>query len=252
MTSATTGLLLLLALLASSNHAFQINTASRSNICRRNDFASLFSVIKSEDVDFKFDEGAGGVRLAQESVIKITGQVSHAPGKAEPKISDLMRYTSLTAVSESAVDSSPVTVLGTGIGVELYKDPGETASADITLAPPDAVRDCLMGVGSALEYDTVHINFCGGNDAQVLEVLAATKEMVLDLDVKTKAKIAFSSISHSSLPEGKSFITVVGLPEDVSTGGLKGVERALASGEVFFCNGQYWTVTDDDINTAIA
>jgi len=190
--------------------------------------------------------------LAQESVIKITGQVSHAPGKAEPKISDLMRYTSLTAVSESAVDSSPVTVLGTGIGVELYKDPGETASADITLAPPDAVRDCLMGVGSALEYDTVHINFCGGNDAQVLEVLAATKEMVLDLDVKTKAKIAFSSISHSSLPEGKSFITVVGLPEDVSTGGLKGVERALVSGEVFFCNGQYWTVTDDDINTAIA
>ena len=223
----------------------------------------LFSVIRPDETDFTFDEGSGGVRLAEESVIQVLGQVKHGPGKADPALSDLRRYRSLTSLDEATVtrglSGSAGKILGTGRGTELYKDPGETVLTETTLAPLDAVRDCLMGVASCQDYSRLVINFCGGGDAQVLEVLAAIKELVLDLDAKTKAQIDFHSISHSSIDSGRSYVTVVGLntePDkeeetdgDTGGGGLRtGVERSLAEGQVYFADGQYWTVTEDDRN----
>ena len=240
--------LFVLACWVPSSQAFSVITAQE----RRHGWPLRSSVIKSEDIDFEFDEGAGGVRLAEESVIKVTGQVKHKPGKADPRLRDLLRYDRLNAVEEASVAAAGCEILGTGRGAELYKDPGETVEAQVTLAPHDAVRDCLMGVGSCQDYESVALNFCGGSDAQVLEVLDAVRELVLDLDVKTKAQIAFHSISHSQFPDGKSYLTVVALPEDASTGGLKGVERSLAAGEVYFVDGQYWTVSEDDRNNAVA
>ena len=223
-------------------------------------------VIRSEDDDFDFDEGAGGVRLAEESVLALQGTVRHKPGQAEPQLSELRRYTKLTEVDmDRLTQSSSFRILGTGIGTEVYADPGETSVASVTLAPADAVRDCLMGVASALDWDRVCLNFAGGADAQVLEVLAAVREMVLDLDVKTKCEITFHSVSHDSIPSGKSFLTVVGLaaaasstPEEgqATSLGIDGdsgsVQDALAKGEVYFCNGKYWTVTEENRNMAIA
>jgi hypothetical protein len=103
-----------------------------------------------------------------------------------------------------------------------------------------------------MEFPTIVLNFAGGDDAQVLEVLDAVKDIVLDLDVATRAKILFNSISHSTLPPTSSFLTVVGLPDEVTTGGLRNVDRAVASGEVYFANGKYFTVIEEDINPAIA
>jgi hypothetical protein len=224
-------------------------------------------VIRSEDDDFEFDEGAGGVRLAEESVLALKGTVRHKPGQAEPQLSELRRYTQLTEVDPALLtqSSSSFRILGTGIGTELYADPGETAVASVTVAPADAVRDCLMGVASALEWDRVCLNFAGGADAQVLEVLAAVREMVLDLDVKTKCQITYHSISHDSFPIGKSFLTVVGLEAASSStteegqatshgsdGDRDSVKDALVQGEVYFCNGKYWTVTEENRNMDLA
>lgn len=212
-------------------------------------------VIKADDTDFDFDPGAGGVALAETSVIKITGTVQHKPGSASPNVKELIRYREIQEVKEDKVNQilseHNARIIATGQGKEMYFDPGETVEARVTLAPHDAVRDSLAGAGSAMEYPTIVLNFAGGDDAQVSEVLNAVEEIVLDLDVATRAKIIFNSISHSMLPPTSSYLTVIGLPEEVTTGGLRNVDRAVASGEVYFANGKYYTVIEEDINPAL-
>jgi hypothetical protein len=223
----------------------------------------VYGVIRPESVDFDFDVGQGGVRLAEESVIKVTGKVTHKPGNAEPIISELLRYTQLTQVSEQIavefMNQNGVTILAAGRGMELYKNPGSTTEQIILHGPTEAVRDALIGAKSAMQASNIVINFCGGEDAQVLEVLSAIKKMVLDLDVATKAKISFNSISHSTFPLGSSAVTVVAIPlADESSEGATGVgsqsrtQEAFSSGEIYFRDGIFYTVLDEHINTAIA
>lgn len=217
----------------------------------------LWGVIRPESVDFDFDVGQGGVRLATESVVKLSGKVIHKPGSADPNVSELIRYSNLAPVDDKIVQkalaaAAGATIIATGRGTERYQDPGSTTEAIVIHAPSDAVRDCLVGAGSAMPFDTVVVNFCGGDDAQVLEVMEAIRQLVLALDVATKAKISFHSISHSNFPLSSSAVTIIGLSEGASTGGLEGVERAIASGELYFRDGKYYTLVEQDINPAIA
>jgi len=216
--------------------------------------APLGPVIQSEEIDFDFDVGQGGVRLAEESAVQIVGTVKHRPGKAEAQVKDLLRFTQLTPVKENAWQKEypAIKIITTGRGKELYKNPGETTEKVVILAPLDAVRDSLNAAGSAMECQRIVINFCGGNDLQVLEVLQAVETMVLDLDIMTKAAVSFHSISHASLPLKQAFVTVVGLPEESLSGGRTNVDKALANGEIYFANGQYWTVSEEHLNTAVA
>jgi hypothetical protein len=218
----------------------------------------MAAIIRADAVDFEFDEGAGGVRLARESAVKMAGKVRHRPGGAEAQPRELLRYGAVAEVPEQAVRAALSQVGGTvicvGRGKELYKDPGETLEADVTLAPVDAVRDALNGAGSAMQYDRIVINFAGGDDLQVLEVLAAVQEMVLDLDIATKAKISFNSVSHKTFPVGTAAVTVVGLPERLAGNEQEvrqdAVQKTVAGGEVYFRDGKYWTVLEQDINSA--
>jgi hypothetical protein len=229
------------------------------------------SVIYADDMDFQFDVGQGGVRLAQESAVKVTGTVQHKPGSAKPKATNLIRYTRLREVPDFDATSSSrskfggATVICTGRGKELYQDPGSMAESVIVLAPFDAARDSLAGAGSAMEAKKVVINFMGGDGLQVLEVLDAIRQLVLMLDVNTKSKIYFNSISHSTCPDGTATVAVVAFnhddddPENGEADGdvktmtktLFGIDKALASGEVYFCGGKWYTVTDEDINPAL-
>jgi hypothetical protein len=222
-------------------------------------------VIRPDSVDFDFDVGQGGVRLAEESAIKISGKVIHKPGNAEPTISELTRYTQVQPVDEKIVldimKQTDATILAAGRGNELYKDPGSSTEQVIIHSPADAVRDALMGAKSAMKCDTIVMNFCGGEDAQVLEVLSAIKKMVLDLDVATKTNISFNSISHSIFPKGTSAVTVVAISQsdDVSSdeepksnSRTGGIERAIQSGEIYFRDGIFYTLLEEDINPAIA
>merc|ERR1719222_1812919 len=113
----------------------------------------LRDVIKSEELDFDFDVGKGGVDLALNSAIKISGNVKHKPGKATPKIKDLMRYGKVEPIDESdareALSKIGGTIICTGQGKEFFKDPGESTESVVTLAPNDAVRDALTVAASA-------------------------------------------------------------------------------------------------------
>lgn len=217
---------------------------------------ALGGVIRADELDLDSDIGRGGVRLAQESAVKIKGDVKHKPGSASPSIKNLLRYTGVTALQETAVkeqlSAMAATIVCTGQGKENYKDPGETVETLVVLAPMDAVRDALNSAGSAMQADKVVINIAGGDDIQVLEVVDAIKELVLDLDVATKCKIAFNSLSHSTFPKSCAFITAIGLPEDASAGGMTGTERSIAQGEVYSFEDKWYTVVEEDINTAVA
>ena len=222
-------------------------------------------VIRPESVDFDFDIGQGGVRLAQESVIKITGSVAHKPGSAEPKITNLLRYKQVQTVENDQIVVNTLqqiggTIIAAGRGAELYKDPGTATEQVILYAPIEAVKDSLIGAKSAMQCTNLIINFCSGDDTQVLEVLSAIKRMVLDLDIATKTKISFNSISHSSFPMGTSAVTIISVPETVESEKDNEsndqdddkIMQAIASGEIYFRDGIFYTLLEQDINTAIA
>jgi hypothetical protein len=256
----TNTIILLIACLAPSltTNAFQ---AAISRVAARNTAAGdcnwpLGAVIKSEELDVEFDVGRGGVRLTQESVIKMQGDVKHKPGSASPRMKDLLRYTGVTLLEEirllEQLKTMQATVVCTGEGKEMYKDPGESLDTLVVLAPMDAVRDALKGAGSAMKADHLVINVAGGDDLQVNEVISALEELVLDLDLVTKAKISFNSLSHSTFPNGYASVTAIALPEGASAGGKAGTEKSIAQGEVYASKGKWYTVVEQDIENAVA
>jgi hypothetical protein len=222
----------------------------------------ILRVIKADAVDFDFDVGQGGVRLAQETAVQISGKVQHSPGTATAALEDLDRYDRLRAVSESAVTAAleavGAKIVCTGLGKETFKDPGSGIVKDVTYAPKDAARDALVGAGTCMDCERIQINFLGGDDLQVMVVLDAVQQLVLNLDVKTKCKISYQSIADSSVPLGAATVTVVGWTDASITEGssvladLSDLERSVALGNLYYRDGAYYTVLEEDLNSATA
>jgi hypothetical protein len=244
--------ILLAVTISAPARAFTVKAQVTKRASPSKSTSSLFDVIRSSELDNAVDEGEGGVRLAMESAIKIIGTVEHKPGSATPKPSNLLRYTQVQQVSEDQVKDAPIRIVCTGRGKELYKDPGETTIKEVTYAPLDAVRDALNAAGSTQDAEALVINFLGGDDLQVLEVLEAAQELVLDLDVKTSAKISFNSLCYKTFPLEQATLTLVAL-----SGGKdgeapsRGVAKSLAAGEVYFQDGKYYTVVEEDKTDAL-
>ena len=213
------------------------------------------TVISPDDSDFKFDTGLGGVRLAQESAVKMSGTMKHKGGSATLSFKELSRYTGLEEVADDFVQAQLQKVGGkvicTGRGQEMYKDPGSSMDKIVVLGPMDAAEDAWKGASPAADAAYVVINVLGGDDLQFLEVKAALEMMVPNLAIG-KAKVTFNSLCHASLPLEQVTITAVALPEDASSNGLAGTEKAVADGEVYFRDGKWWTVVEGDINTDLA
>lgn len=214
----------------------------------------LFEVIRADVAEVKVDAGLGGVRLAQENAIKISGEVRHKPGSAEARALDLTRYTQMTPVEESKVlgilGKLGGKIIGTGQGKELYKNPGESIEAVVQLAPIEAVKDAVNSAASAIEEQTLVFNFLGGNQLILGEVLDATNEAVLNMDIATKAKVFFNSMSDSSIPADTCTVSVVSIKDNEDS--FAGADEAIASGEVYMFGGKWFTVEKAKINTAIA
>lgn len=212
----------------------------------------LWQLKESEDGSY---QGGDGVRLAQESAIKITGEVVHKPGKADAQPMELLRYTALNKVDESTVTSvleqTGSKILCSGQGVEEYRDPGETTEKIVILAPTEAIKDAVSKAAPAMESESLVFNFLGGDDLMMGEVLDAAKEMVLMMDIATKAKISFNSLCHDSIPCGTCTVTVVSLGTGTFEGS-SGVQKSIAAGEVYLRDGTYMTVQESEINTALA
>jgi hypothetical protein len=212
------------------------------------------------------DTGRGGVRLAQESVIKILGRFQ--PGADdEVELSDLFRYTQVTEVVESFVSSC---VIYTGTGIEYYQQPDDIVgtTAEVRFAPMEAVRNALQAGKKSISnaaLNRISINFCGGKDAQVLEVMEAGTEFARTLRrdnlVPTSTIIEFRSISDDAFPTGASCVTVVAVTqednnragEEAITSSAAAATDAVARGEVYRsqATGQYYTLLPEHINTAV-
>mmetsp|Transcript_19819 Transcript_19819/g.30624 ORF Transcript_19819/g.30624 Transcript_19819/m.30624 type:complete len:255 (-) Transcript_19819:46-810(-) len=217
--------------------------------------SQLANIIRADAEDFTFDQGQGGVRLAVESAIKILGDVKHAPGSASTEVNNLLRYTKVSEVDDSVVKSvmSKVgsTLICTGKGEELYKDPGETSLEEIRLGPNEAIKDALVSAGSVSETGNMVINFLGGDDLMFDEVVNALTDLILDLSPPTKCKVSFNSLCHTSFPNGSATVTVLSTQGE-SKESMKGAEKAVASGEVYFRDGKWYTVAEEDINEVVA
>ncbi|CAJ1966787.1 unnamed protein product [Cylindrotheca closterium] len=211
--------------------------------------------IVPEEEEREVDWGLGGVRLAQESAIKITGEITHKPGKADAQPMELLRYTALNKVEESTVksvmDKTGSKIICSGQGVEEYKDPGDSLEKVVILAPMEAIKDAFTNAGPAIDCETLVFNFLGGDDLMMGEVLDAAKEMVVMMDIATKAKITFNSLCHMSIPCGTCAVTVVSLGKN-DYEGSNDLEKSIVSGEVYLRDGTYMTVQESDINTALA
>ena len=241
--------LLLLACWACLASGFVGTTKSPSFVVSKSALFLDSSVIKGEVLGAApFDEGQGGVRLAEESAIKITGSVKHKPGKADPNISNLLRYKQIVEVDETTVKQAGIRIVSTGRGTELYQDPGETVQAVVYLAPMEAAKDAFLAAGSVQDSTKLVFNFLGGNDLQLLEVLDAMDFMITDaLDVNTKAKISFNSLSFKEFPKEQVTLTLVAFD-----GEEQGQGTGVSSGEVYFRDGKWYTTSESDIDTAKA
>mmetsp|Transcript_741 Transcript_741/g.680 ORF Transcript_741/g.680 Transcript_741/m.680 type:complete len:262 (-) Transcript_741:7-792(-) len=238
---------------AFSSHSSQ--GFGRTNAFARSSQTKLYDFIEYEaGEEGLVDEGLGGVRLVQESAVKINGIVDGSSHIPEAK--DLTHYTKVTELSEASMkditSKAGVTIISTGTGNELYKDPGTSTLSQIVYAPSEAVTNALSSAPNASVSNAkkVVFNFVGGDDLMIFEVVDAIKTMVDGLDIsQKKTEIIFNSLCHSQFPNEMASVTVTAISGDsTDTTELTGAEKCASMGEIYFHQGKYWTVTEEDSN----
>lgn len=220
-----TGLFLSLNFLSSSSFVVNSPVSGVSFVRQQQHFQELRAIISGTKDEDLIDEGAGGVRLAKESAIKISGK-----GKDGET---LTRYTQLTEL-DLAGDSS---VLAKGLGKEFFQDPGKGLQADIKYAPIEAIQDALNQISTSDLNGKIILNFCGGDDLKTMEVSSAI-ELFLALTKMDEKNIMFNSMCHTSFPEEVCTVTIVR-------------DDGESSGEVYHHSGKWYTLLEQDINNAV-
>jgi hypothetical protein len=251
---------------------------------------SSLNLIKGEAYGSEpFDENEGGVGLAKRSAIKISGVVtpgdssSSSSANSNCEAQDLVRYSKLHELNNdatTAIKSKTMNcqLLYTGKGIELYQDPGKSYRIEekvIQLAPTMAVRDALASSTSTIsmsggddtnndnDYDELVINFLGGDELIIGEVMEACNLLVNELlddssilrkntTKKKQTNVKFNSISYTQIPSDVCYVTVIAVGRDgrKSGDGLDGgVDESIAKGEIYIQDEKWWTVTEQDIVT---
>ncbi|KAL9183495.1 hypothetical protein ACHAXT_004351 [Thalassiosira profunda] len=218
---------------------------------------SLRDIIKGEAVGAEsMDESEGGVGLAMRTAVRVSGVAGK--GK-EAEARELVRYEKMQgideAVAKSIMEKADCQLLCSGSGKELYQDPGSSMRVDdkvIRLAPIEAAKNALSSMASAVtvgeDAKTVNVNFLGGDELIVGEVLEACAILVEGLDFPAKTKVAFHSISYGEVPADVCSVTVVASAG--KAGGLEGADASVARGELYVNEGKWMTVAEGDITTA--
>ena len=217
----------------------------------------LFSLIKGEAQGAEpFDENEGGVGLAKRSAIKISGVSNKGKGT---DAQELLRYEKIQelddATAKSIMEKAECTLLCSGTGKEMYQDPGSSYRYEdkvIKLAPIEAAQNALSSMASAVtigeDTKSVAINFLGGDELIIGEVMQACDILVDGLDFPAKPKVQFNSLSYNDIPADTCSVAVVA--SGGKTGGLDGVDASVAKGELYVSGGKWFTVTEGDITTA--
>ena len=216
----------------------------------------LFDFIRGEAIDaepFSLDEG--GVGIAKRTAVRVSGAVKPSSKEGTELtdmakcIDNLTRYDRLRPVEDSAVSSlGDVVVICKGEGKELYQDPGSSNRVEdkvVKLAPLEAAASALTSVsGSISEDKTVVFNFLGGDDLIIGEVTEACKVLVGKLEMGSKNKVKFNSVSFTDVPADTCSVTV--LATGASAGGKEGAEASVARGELYSLGGGWVTVSEED------
>lgn len=219
--------------------------------------SALFSLIKGEAQGAEpFDENEGGVGLAKRTAVKIVGVSKRGRGT---EAQELVRYDKLQDLdmtdAKTVMDKAGCQLLCSGTGKELYQDPGSSGRVEdrvFKFSPVEAAKDAIASASSpiAIGGDTkfVVVNFLGGDELIIGEVMQACDMLVDALDIPDKTKVKFNSISSGEIPEDICTVTVVA--SGGSAGGFDGSDESVARGEVYAKDGNWLTVVEGDITTA--
>jgi hypothetical protein len=201
----------------------------------------------SEEIDF----GRCGVKLAEETAVRMSGQIisnsnkTNAAASAEWKQID--NIIKLTPVDIESVISG-VKIVATASAVEDYKDPGQGIVKEVLYAPDECAKVILereVDLAKNAGVARIVINIAGGNDLQVSEVLDAVVKVSAGLN--KNLDIVWNSLSYKEFTDGKASMVVVSLEniDDSQDLNVSGV----SAGEIYMHNGSYMTVDESDIIT---
>mmetsp|Transcript_32590 Transcript_32590/g.49113 ORF Transcript_32590/g.49113 Transcript_32590/m.49113 type:complete len:306 (-) Transcript_32590:245-1162(-) len=189
-----------------------------------------------EIVDF----GKCGVDYAENTAIRIQGVVRKEKGiKAE-----CLSMQHFKAVQKIDGELQPsLTVLAEGVGVEMYKDPGETVVKETEYGPDEAAKAVLKIIKKDQSSERLVINLLSGKDVNLNEVLEAVEKVATEMT--NAGEIYFNSISFKEFKTGYTYMTCVSmekLPEFFYGDDMLGP----VTGEVYLNEGCYVTVSYDD------
>jgi len=218
------------------------------HLTTRVETTSLNNVIRGIEEEDLIDEGLGGVRLAIESAILVSGQYDKKAD--EFTLEELKRYSKLAEIEDpSLLQSSNSTVIGAGLGVECYHDPGTTTTKRIDYAPLEAARDLLKSfdASSLTNAQSLSVNVLGGDELVINEAVEGALEVVRGVELPSKCKVSMRSLCDSSLPPTKASITLVA--NSGSGSGMSGMKKSIAKGQIYQFDRKFWTVLDEDLKT---
>lgn len=226
-------LLILTCLLFASIEAFMQIPFQGTNL----QSTKLQGYIAADSTDEEVDMTLGGVGLAEQSALLMIGNVDKKGGAIA---TDLKRYTDVSELKEQSFEKDGVTVLSTGVGIELYKDPGSGTEKTIILAPLEAIENALVSINdnAAKDAKKILINFTGGDDLMVHEVLDSVEIAAASLNLP---KVEFRSLCHKSFPAEKCCVVIL----KVSSG-------SDLSEDIYWHEGSWWTLRRENLNTAVA
>ena len=119
------------------------------------------------------------------------------------------------------------------------------------LAPIEAAKAALSSMASAVtigeDTKSVVVNFLGGEELIIGEVVEACNLLVDGLDFPAKTKVTFNSMSFTDIPGDSCSVAVVA--SGGKAGGLDGVDESVAKGELYVSDGKWFTVAEGDITT---
>jgi hypothetical protein len=182
----------------------------------------LNGYIESDSVDAEYE--SGGLDLAIENTILVSGSVD----KKGTAIAKEMKHFSKVINTDLA--SSGCKVFCKGEGQEIYKDPGLSTEKIISLAPYSAVENALNSIESENKDGDIFINFTGGDDLMLHEVLGSIEKLVSGLGLSSK--VQFNSLCEPSFPMEKCSVVAV------SSGDC--------NGQIYYNSGSWFTLSDDD------
>ena len=224
-------------MLISNIEGFMPSSSLSSSILKNSN--RLFAYIAADSADEDFDTKQGGVGLAEDNAILMIGKVDR---KGVATATDLKLYTTVSSLDDiTKVDG--VSIICQGNGVEVYQDPGQDTEKNIILSPLDAVSNALSNVNEGAiskESKKICINFTGGDDLMVHEVLEAVQNLVSGLDLSMENSIEFKSLCDGSFPPEKCSVVAL----SVAGGSAEGSEN------VYWHEGKWWTLLESNLNTA--